>query len=193
MMRVNLLAALAVVVSACGPSISSDRDASVPIPVGSTYSWGERGPRELPGERNPAVNNDIVDSRIRGAIDREMAAKGFRLVGSGGDFLIHYHIGAQPRRDTLVTVNRPVGGQYARPFIRCGAVRCWNDWTWSDWGPPEVFVREVPYYEGALLIDLTLGSTGRLVWRGVGRERVDEPQVSQSDITDIVRQILRKL
>lgn len=189
-MRVPLFAAMAVGVSACGASISSDRDPTVLIPVASTYSWGEPGPREVAGERNPAVNNDIVDNRIRTAIEQAMAAKGFRRVESGGDFLVHYHIGAAPRRDTVVSVNPPLG---ARPFLRCGALGCWNSWGWRYWGPPEVSVRVVPYYEGSLLIDLVQASSGKLAWRGVGREEVDKPQVSENDINNSVKEIIGKL
>jgi len=190
-MRSALLAALALGVSACGPSISTDRDPSVPIPTGSTYSWGAPGPRELPGERDPAVNNELVHTRIRQAVEREMDAKGFRLVNSGGTFQVHYHIGLEPKTSTVV--NRVPGNRYARPFIRCGAGRCWNVWRWSYWGPPEVYVREDQYFEGSLLIDLTQSSTGRLAWRGIGRERVDEPQVSEDDIGKTVKEIVDKI
>jgi hypothetical protein len=131
-MRACLLAAFAVIgASACGPSISTDRDPGIPIPSGSTYSWGAAGPRELPGERNPAVNNDIVHTRLHQVIDREMARKGFRQVESGGDFLVHYHIGIQAKRDTIVDVNPPIGRAYGRRFIRCGALGCWNAYRWS--------------------------------------------------------------
>lgn len=192
-MRLARLTSVVLALSACGPSITVDRDPSIPIPAGSTYSWTEPGPRELRGERNPTVNNALVQDRIHGAVDREMTARGYRLVPSGGDFLVHYHVGLQRRRDTLVTAQPPLG---PRRVIRCGVAGCWDDWNWDYWGywgPPELMLREVSYFEGALLIDLIQRSSGKLAWRGVGRDRVDEPNVSQKAIDKAVAAILGKL
>jgi hypothetical protein len=190
-MRPLLLSAIiATGLAACGSSISTDRDPSIPIPAAATYSWGGAGAPELPGERDPSINNELVHNRIRQAIDREMAGKGFRHVNSGGDFLVHYHIGLEPKTATVVNSSP---SRIARPFIRCGAGRCWTAWRWSYWGPPEVYVREDQYFEGSLLIDLTQSSSGKLVWRGIGRERVDEPQVSEDDIGKTVREIVDKI
>jgi hypothetical protein len=44
-----------------------------------------------------------------------------------------------------------------------------------------------------LLIDLVQRSTGKLAWRSVGRNRVDAPELSESDVDKTVSAMIDKV
>ncbi len=181
--------ALALGLAACGADISSDRDSTIPVPVGSTYAWGGVAQRKLPGEINLAAENSIVAGRLQRAIDKEMQAKGWRLVdSSSATFLVHYHVGVQDQTQT-VTDAPP-----APVALQCGAYRCYEGrYSWGYWGPPEATTREVVYRERGLMIDLEEARSSKLVWRAIWKHEATGEQPTEERVKKVVSETMKDL
>jgi Domain of unknown function (DUF4136) len=135
-----------------------DRDAAIPIPPGSTWAWGPEPKERRPEELDPRVDNSLIHGRVKQAVERVLAQKGLRQTDPHlADFLVAYRVGVRDARQ-LVTQPVPVG-----PPV-------WG-WGWGYYGPPPMMSsREVTFTEGALMIDVTQRSTGKLAFRAIGRD-----------------------
>jgi len=90
--------------------------------------------------------NPFFDTRMRAAVDFEMAAKGLRLTESSPDLLVHYHATVAQRVDV----------------IRSDTDRGYTDVTGSQ---PNV----INFDEGTILVDVADAKTKRVIWRGWAR------------------------
>lgn len=109
-LRFRLLAmATGVLVAACGPTITSDRDSTIPIPAGATVEF-EGGTLEGTNQLDPAVQNNIVHRRIQLAIVTQLQQRGFTMVDSTREatFRVRYYIGVTSST-SLVTTTTGVG------------------------------------------------------------------------------------
>jgi hypothetical protein len=175
---------------ACGPDVISDRDSSIPVPVGSTYSWGGVGSGKLPGEIDLPSENSIAAGRVEKAINAQMAAKGWRLVDSTqATFHIHYHVGIHAQAQTVTDIAQPPAG------LNCGVYNCYGGgYEWGYYGPPEATTtREVVYREGALMIDLEDAKSGKLAWRGLWKNEATGQQPTEERVNKVVGQTMKGL
>ncbi|MEI8032212.1 MAG: DUF4136 domain-containing protein [Chlorobiaceae bacterium] len=162
-------------------SVSSDHDPAFDRSKYVTYDWS------LPGEglqtpSDPAVD-PFVDSRVRTAVDRELAARGCQLKTTGPvDFIVGVHVETKLRaaiyQDPFL---------YPRGYYR-GHYYHYDPW----WGYPSRSY--VGYYEeGLLAIDVIDALSKKLVWRGQAWGAVrayPDPVSMQGDIDRAVRKIL---
>jgi hypothetical protein len=159
------------------------RDPSVPIPPGSTWAWAPEPAEKRPEELDPRVNNSIIHGRVKQAVERVLAQKGYRQTDpNSADFLVAYRVGVKDSRQ-MVTQTMPVGPMY------------WGGWGWGYYGPPPVAIsREVTYSEGALMIDITQRSTGKLAFRATGQDQdVTGADGSEEQIQKSVTKLLQDL
>jgi len=99
-----------------------------------TYSWARV---ETP--------NSLWDDRVKDAIERELAARGWTYVPSGGDVSV-MAVGTTHERQTLETFYTGLG------------------WRWRGFGDAITEVR--PYRVGTLVVDMFDTNTMKLIWRG---------------------------
>lgn len=86
----RLLGALLIAaLTACSAmSISSDYDPSANFSGFRTYGWMAVPQKSI---EDPRIDNRLLDSRIRLAVERQLTTKGFEKQSSGTpDFWIHY-------------------------------------------------------------------------------------------------------
>jgi len=77
-------------------SVSSDYDPNAHFAGLETYDWA--GPQPITGD--PRLDSDILHSRIRSAVERELAAKGYHKISGGNpDFKVAYHVGLEEKLD----------------------------------------------------------------------------------------------
>ena len=136
-------------------TVKSVYDPFASFPKSGTYAW-------MPGSQrlidDPRIDLAEVDKRIRSAVDRGMAAKGFQPASQDtADILIAYHAALESRLDAA-TVNE-------------------NYWSWGygsdgSWGyGPNRKVSRGPdtgpvYEKGSIVLDIVDPGTKRLLWRG---------------------------
>jgi hypothetical protein len=162
-----LVLALAV---GCGTRVAVESDPNARHATWRTWSW-------LP--RPPVAHGDnvyaAVDDRVRAAFDREMKLRGFRRVDrERPDFLLTYYAAVEEPIDARA-VAYAAGGPLS---VKSAA---------NEQGV---------YVQGMLLVDALDPRTGKLVWRGVGKD-VFEPQQTPEDrrarIDDAVASVVAQL
>lgn len=134
-------------INSCAPAIkiNADYDKSLNIKNDKTYSWLNLNEIEGKG-LNPAYYNELTDKRIKTAVDKEMQAKGYKLLEKGNtDLEIHYHISVENKTTIVEEYDRIKDSPY--------------------WPTRKIYTYE--YREGSLLIDLMDVKKNALVWRGI--------------------------
>ena len=133
---------LCVAVTGCAAmTVSSHIERNVNFADYATFDWGP--PDALPVGDPRLDNNDFFRDYVMGAIEKELAAKGFRQVSSGEpDLLLHYHANVSQKLD-VYEADRPYGYCYEN----CDA-------------------RVVDFEQGTLVVDIVDRRTNKVVWRG---------------------------
>jgi hypothetical protein len=123
------------------------------FPEYKTYRWL---PNPETGDRR--VDNEIVERRITDAVDRELAAKGYRRLSSGkSDFLVGYH----------AAIQRELKATHVNSYYGYGDG--WFPYTQSVYG--DTYLQN--YLEGTLILDIVDGKADVLVWRGSALAELD--------------------
>jgi hypothetical protein len=165
------LSALAIA-AACGPSISSDRDASIPIPVGATFALV--GGANVGEERDATLQSQITHQKIQSAIKAEMTSKGFKEAPEGqAAFKVRYFISVQTSTSYVTT------GGYGYGY------------GWG-WGGGMSTTMPVTSKEGGAVIDL-LTMSDKLAWRGIMKGTAGDKAPSQEKVDHAVKTIMATL
>jgi len=177
MKSVQLICMMALMALAMGCSsytINHDWDRDAPFPGYKTYAWLEI-PKSKPGTVQGArARNDLLEGRIKRAVNSEMSKKGFTLVQDDPDLLVAYHTGVQSKINVT-----DWGYRYSYDY-------------WG-WGGRQIDVYQ--YEEGTLIVDLIENSTKELVWRGSATRTVDanwSPDKEEHVINTAVGKIFKK-
>lgn len=143
-----------------------------------TYDFFPGG-RELSG--NPHLDTPFVDARIRDALLRNLASRGFRKVEDRTpDFYVNYQLSVQQKiSSSSANVHYGVG--------------TFGSWGGVGIGTSTPVVRQ--YEEGTLVIDVVDAASRQLVWRGTGRGalgRDPTPEETTRGVDETVAKILEK-
>jgi hypothetical protein len=150
-----LLASL-VLASACSSlRVATDWDHAYDFSPLQTYAWARTKDADAEGALV------FLDRRIRGAVNDELAARGYRAVESGGDFLVLYSVKVRDRVD----VTRYRGGWYGSTSID-------------------------RYKEGTLMVGVVDRKRDEIVWTGYAEGIVSDSGQSEESIRAAVAKIL---
>jgi hypothetical protein len=200
----------------CDEYVKTTRDPDVRILRGQTWAWRPDTPpvagpardrangrpvvsrdviprRDAAREavaRDPEGNNQIVQDRVKNAIQQDLtSSKGLRQVSdpAAADFLIDYHFAVERRNETVQTV---YPGAY--PGLVCGPYRCWEGW---GYGPAAVGYENIRFREGTIVFDMLQQSTQHRVYRAIGQKPVrrDTFSLTQDEINGLVGHLLKNL
>ncbi len=163
--RVALFAPLALAGCASLP-VRTDYAPQMPFAELRTYSWLDR---DADAGGDPALNSALLVKRIRSAIDRALATRGYQKVTSGSsDFWIRSRVFTEPK----ATVDRPsgYGGSYGSSVV--------PEFVW-----------------GTLVVDIFDARTNELIWRGWAEDALDDnpkPEKVQMYVSEAVGKILER-
>ena len=181
------LTGLMVLAAGCGPTITSDRDQSMPIPQGATYVW-HGGADVSEKQIDPNVQNDIVHQRIINAINAQMKAKGFveSTDSATAYFALRYFMALQ-QSTQLVTTTTGVGygGGYYGGYG--------YGWGYGGYGGGISTTTPVTSTDGGVVIDLLQNSSGKLVWRGQVTGQVGSQAPSEQRVNQVVTEVMATL
>ncbi|MBA5865474.1 MAG: DUF4136 domain-containing protein [Nitrospira sp. CR1.3] len=159
-----------VLAAACASSkVGYDYDRSANFSSYHTYEWMQ-GNQEPTGDKR--VDNQLVDARIRTAIDAQLRSKGYGAPAAGKpDFYVAYHAGVKDLTKGAST-QRYIGDRATGTYTTISDIQ--------------------PYKEGALLIDIVDAASQRLVWQGTASSEVD-PGMTAKERDVRVNQVVRSI
>jgi len=154
-------------------TVQSSFDPAVNFQALKTYDW-KPGPQPSLGD--PRVSDALVDTTVRGAVDRELAAKGFSKSSAGSaDFLLAYDGGINFETSVVaITRSTNAGG---------GAFVARQHIDTAD------------FEQGTLVLMAFEPETAKPIWRGVVTGIFDPtatPEQRRQRITDAVHKLLRQ-
>ncbi len=174
-----VIAAGALLLASCGPSINVNSDWSPEVAWESfyTYKW-------LPDAQSDGAGraaDQITDQRIRLAMDSIMVERGLRRVDSGSDIMIGYQVTTRTNVSYVTT-----GTSWGR-----------SGWGRSGWSGGVTTMRTTPVYSraGTLLISIYETEGQSLVWHGSGQtdlQGTTDPRERQQRINNVVGKTLAK-
>jgi Domain of unknown function (DUF4136) len=166
--RIVLTVVLAIIffsIPALAQKIETDYDHSVHFTQYHTYSWG-----------HVHATDPLFEPRIRDAVDRDLQAKGWQQVPSGGDVTV-----------TAVLVKKDKA-EYTTFYDGLG-----GGWRWRGWGSSmaTTTVENIPV--GTLVVDIYDSNSQQLVWRGLAHEQLsDKPEKDTQKLQKAVDKMFDK-
>jgi hypothetical protein len=187
-MHRSLMPLAALVLFACGPSITVTRDAAIPMPGAATYVWGPP-PQNVPNEKGVIEQSPVIRQRIKTAIDTELKNKGYRLTDSAqAAFMVRYAVGSKMEQ-TQVTNNVSTGAGVASPNA-CGGASCWSGWDYGWYGSQTT---DVQTRKSGVVVDLVDRESGTLAWRGIYAKEATGKVPTQEAVQEAVDKLFAKL
>ena len=142
-------AAIALLSGCATVSVNRDYDDSVDFSRLHTYAWRHD---TQPGTGQVRIDNDLLDRRIREAVERELAARRFERAGKlEADFLVAYYIEYKQRISGNAVMFGLGSGVFDAGFGSFGYNAAISD-----------------YDEGWLTLYVIDPLRGKTIWRGVG-------------------------
>jgi uncharacterized protein DUF4136 len=161
----------ALVLTACAArmNVSSHVERGVDFADFQTYDWG---PADALPTGDPRLdNNPFFHDYFEGAVEKQMALRGFEKVEWGTpDLLLHYHANISQRFEVAGVDNEH------------GAC------SGGDCEP-----RAMTYEAGTLVLDIVDNYTARVVWRGWAQRDVDGVIDNQDRLNEFVNQAAVKM
>jgi Domain of unknown function (DUF4136) len=137
-----LLPAMIGAVCVAFAAVQTDYDHKADFSRYHTYSW-----------IGVHASNSLWQDRIMGAVDSQLAAKGWTKVASGGDAAVSA-FGKTTEQDTMQTFYNGFPG-----------------WGWMGWGGTgTATTTTVPEQVGNLVVDIFDSNTKHLIWRGTASD-----------------------
>jgi len=170
--------AVSMMAACSGITVSQDYDKTVDFKALQTFGWK---PRADTGHGDPTQMSPLVATRVRNAIEKELASKGVSYSADAPDFLIAYDL----------TVESRISSTNVGTTIGVG--------TGGYWHTGGVVISTAPdirqYDEGTLYIDFYKTDGTRLVWRGISSQVIDKhdkPERVTEQINLNVKKILEQ-
>ena len=175
MARPSLLLACAALWACTSIAVDTQFDRSTDFAVFKHWTWLDR---PQPETGDPRLDDVALQNRIRAAIERGLAARGYERIFEGqADFWVAYHVSTRTKMDAGV-MNRRLGYPVG-----------------ESWGPgPEQRQISHEYQRGTLILDVVDAREEKLVFRGIAERKISnqpaKPQESRKLISEVVEAIL---
>jgi hypothetical protein len=150
---------------ALAAEINTDYDQKADFGRFHTYSWLQA-----------KASDQLWEQRIMGAVDNQLAGKGWSKVASGGDATIAA-VGTTKSEPTFTTFYNGMPG-----------------WVWRGWGGMGTTTTSVDYDKvGTLVVDVFDSSNKHLIWRGVASDTLSsKPEKNDKKLESAVEKMFEK-
>jgi Domain of unknown function (DUF4136) len=164
-------------VGCAGYSVKYDYDSRAAYSTYKRFDWYAASRADK--EKAKGVADPIMDRRVKYAVEKELAAKGFRREEKGDpDFLVTYY---PIYNDRHVHTSTSVGTRWGyRPF---------------GVGMGTTFSQTYTYREGTIVIEVIDFKTNQLIWKAAAEGAltdINSPEDADEVVTQAVRQMLEK-
>lgn len=132
-----------------------------------TYDWVER---KKPPKGSPLAVGGALDTKIRNAIDRQLAAQGFRpAIDEEPDFRVAFD-GAMVQTTDIEAKRRKISSGIA--WVVDGDISS--------------------YFRGTLIISVEDAAAGKTVWSAWTESKIENPESPDKQVDKTVRKLLRR-
>ncbi|HEX3966929.1 MAG TPA: DUF4136 domain-containing protein [Edaphobacter sp.] len=149
--------------------VRTDYDHTANFSQYNTYSWGK-----------VQTSNPFFVTRIQQAVDKQLQAKGWKLMPTGGSVVVFATDNIHDQRQ-VQTMYDNLGGGW-------GGGWGWGGWGWGGgWGNPGFGTATTTTTDqnvGNLVIDLFEGSSKNLLWRGLATENLSSNADKNTKMVD---------
>ncbi|MBI4486863.1 MAG: DUF4136 domain-containing protein [Acidobacteria bacterium] len=147
--RVTIGLVFALTTTGCATvSVSSHVQRGLDFAQYRTYDWG---PADALPTGDPRLDQDpFFQDHVQGAVDKQLAARGFELTSATPDLLLHYHASITRRIDV-----NSVDADYGY---------CYDD---------DCRVKAIDFEAGTLVLDIVDTRTNRVIWRGWAQQGIE--------------------
>jgi hypothetical protein len=149
---------------------TTDFDPSAPFNKYRTYTLMQ------PNEEPPLSPSSEI--AYRDALQSNLAARGLREVADNADLHVLRHVSTEEKLFTYQTTNFGYGYGYGY-----GPYGAWG-------GYPGGYTNVSEYTEGTLIIDFVDAKTRKLVFRGIGKGTMGDPQTNAQHIREAIQKIM---
>ncbi|SLJ96227.1 DUF4136 domain-containing protein [Salegentibacter salarius] len=174
----------------CGSGSNISKDSAKKIEKYNTYSY-------LPNKdtiKDTGYDNDRIHQVIISTINNNMSSEGYAIDNSRPDVLVYVHAMFDER---IADVNAdPVytNFSYYRPGLYIGPY--YEDYTYDNYFTVQRItaaekVKQLPYKEKSIVIDLIDRRTNQILWRGTADEEIGSKRLER-DIRDYVDEIFKE-
>jgi hypothetical protein len=182
-MRVLFLSVFTLLLFGCSTlSVTSDYDSSFNFSSYHTYRW--KAVPDSTDRWNVLATHPFIYRKVKNAVDRGLAAKGYILKSSG---LVDFTISAG------ANVMEKASVEPMPQYWRSGVYRGRYGWYSAPWWGPD-YPSMIYYYEvGTLFLDITDSARKEVAWRGVARGILHDYRSSekmQADIDEAINKLL---
>ncbi len=147
-------------------NVQTDYNHTVNFSQYNTYSWGK-----------VQASNPFFVTRIQQAVDKQLQAKGWKLVPTGGSVTV-FATDAIHDQQEVQTMYDNMGGGW-------GGGWGWGGWGWGGgWGPVTATTTTTDHNVGNLVIDLFDGTSKKLLWRGTATENLSSNDDRNTKMVD---------
>lgn len=172
------VALLTVLVAGCAPRVMVEQDTNASFSGYHTFAWLSPPATQV---KDPILDSQILEGRVKQAVVAELVARGYREVAASEapDFTITYHTASKQQIES------------SGPSFSFGFVDSFPSGFGSvvvPVGGNNVESRE----QGTLMLDVIDGHSKRLVWRGWTSGWVSQSNYSEKAVRQAVREILAK-
>ena len=156
--------ALIALSSALAQEVQRDFDKKADFSQYKTYSWAK-----------VQTSNPLWQQRITDAVDKDLQAKGWQKVESGGDVALAA-VGATENQQEYQTFYNGLG----------------PGWRWRGFGD-EAYTTVYNYKVGTLVLDMYDAKTKRLIWRGTASDTLSsKPAKNEKKLEKSVDKLFEK-
>ena len=160
-------------------SVQSDFDPSADFAGLQTYAWYAA---EQPKSGDIRVDNPLLDTHVRTAVESALNARGYMKADANPDFQLIYHA-AVSKEIAITTTSTPV---YPRGY-----------YGWRYVAPPVWVEQPVAhtYEKGSLVLDIIDAKNEKLSWRGSIQAELDQtatPQERTARLNAAVKEMIAK-
>jgi len=186
-MRLSRVGAIALLLgaTACGSSVTMERNEAIAIPSGATVTLPMSGARPAP-DVYPTVSNDSIHHMIQRALRSQLAAKGYTVVDSGQPamFVARYFLGVQTSTRYAAT-----GGGVAGPPIQ----GIGNGYGKTQDTPLSPLPSPNQVHNVTFEASLVDEKAGRTAWRGVLEREPKNKAPDQARVNQVVAEVMKSL
>jgi hypothetical protein len=173
--QIILVSSLLIVATACSSTrVHSDHDHEADFSSYSTWAWYTSDDAQ---KRPTAGTSNIVDGRIRRAMQENLIAKGYEPASAeSADLLVTYYASLSSQLRMYSTYwGYGWGGYWPYGYS-----------YWPGWGTTTVY----PYHEGTIIVDIVDRRIDQLVWRGVITRALKKKSSSEEQISEAMHRVM---